>query len=83
VQPIARGQYRDRAKPVQTPGAAGDPAIADRTACAPQPGATDANPTIASGDREGMVRAELYDMLIRGLIEVLQLSDHPWQHRFR
>ena len=44
------GQYRDRAKPVQTCGGAGDPAIAGRTACAPKPGAADANPTIAGGD---------------------------------
>jgi hypothetical protein len=49
VQPIAGDQYRDRAKPVQTCGAAGDPAI-NRTASTPEPGAADANPTTAGGD---------------------------------
>ena len=49
MQPIAGDQYRDRAKPVQTCGAAGDPAIANRTACAPEPGAADANTAIEAG----------------------------------
>ena len=49
MQPIAGDQYRDRAKPVQTCGAAGDPAIANRTACAPEPGAADAKTAIEAG----------------------------------
>ena len=45
----AGDQPRNHSVPVQTCRAAGNQAIADQTACAPGPGAADANPTIAQG----------------------------------
>src|SRR5438105_875377 len=47
LQPPAGDQPRNHTEPVQTRCAAGNPAIADRTACAAEPGAANANATIA------------------------------------